>query len=144
VRYTAIRFYDGNRQPVEHIAVGDELAVELEFQASGRLRRPRFHVLFVNALGQVTFRAKTHASMDTLPDVMRGGKVCCRFPAFNALPGLYTITAQINDAVAQRIDGVGEAATIEVVEADVCGTGRVPYERGDLCYLPATWAIEYE
>ena len=142
-RYVAIRFYSGEGKIVEHIAMGEALVVELEFQAFGTLRRPRFHVMFVNALGQVAFRAKTHASMDTLPDIVRGGKVSCRFPAFNALPGLYTITAQINDSVAQRIDGVGEAATIEVVEADVCGTGRVPYERGDLCYMPATWAIEY-
>ncbi len=143
VRYTAIRFFNGCGQPVEYVPMGAELTVEMEFEASRPLRRPRFHLMFVNSLGQVAFRSKTHASMDTLPDIQQGGKVRCRFPLLNTLPGVYTVTAQINDSAAKRVDGVREACTIEVVEADVCGTGRIPYELGDQSYLPAAWKTEY-
>ena len=89
------------------------------------------------------FRAKTHAALDTLSDVTRGGRVRCRFAALNVTPGIYIIRARINDAVANRVDAVDEAAMIQVVEADVHGTGRAPYERGDLTYMPAEWSVDY-
>ncbi|MFH1111389.1 MAG: ABC transporter ATP-binding protein [Planctomycetota bacterium] len=143
VRYTAIRFFDGEGRPIDRVPVGEELVVELEFACHRRLSRPRFNLAFLNVLGQVVFHAKTHSAMDTLPDVTEGGTVRCRLPSLNLLPGSYVVRARLNDAVANRVDGVDEAATIEVVTADVCGTGRVPFEQGDLCYMPAEWSTEY-
>lgn len=142
-RYTNIRFYNGSGQPVSSVPMGGRLEVELEFVCFRPLSRPRFVLLFMNALGQIVFRAKTNAALDTLPRGTRGGKIRCRFPALNLIPGTYTITARINDSTAHRIDGIEEAATIEVEEADVYGTGRVPQERGDLVYMPAEWSVDY-
>ncbi len=143
-RYTAIRFLDDAGQPVASVPMGGALTVELDFVAHRALARPRFLLIFVNPLGQTVFHAKTHAALDAMPQVQRGGTVRCRFPALNLVPGMYTVTARINDQVAARVDGVEGAAAIEVRPADVYGTGRMPQEHGDLMYMPAHWSVEYE
>jgi hypothetical protein len=60
----------------------------------------------------------------------------------NLIPGSYSVIARINDSVASRVDGV-DAVVIEITEADVYGTGRVPHERGDLMYMPSEWTVDY-
>ena len=141
-RYTNIRFRNGNGQPATSVLVGAELTVELDFVCSRPLARPRFVLIFLNPRGQVVFHAKTHAAMDPLPLVKGGGTIRCRFPAMNLIPGRYSVIARINDSVAARVDGV-HAAAIEVTSADVYGTGKVPYERADLIYMPAEWNVDY-
>ena len=142
-RYTGIRFFRGDGQPTTSVPMGEELVVELDFACREALTRPRFVLLFLNAFGQIAFRAKSHAAIEVLPTARNGGTVRCRFPAVNAVPGLYTVTARINDSVAERVDGVESAATLEVTEADVYGTGRMPQEHGDLMYMPADWSVDY-
>jgi hypothetical protein len=61
----------------------------------------------------------------------------------NLVPGVYRISVHLNDSAAKRVDELEEAATIEVVEADVCGTGELPCGRRDLMYMPAEWSTCY-
>jgi lipopolysaccharide transport system ATP-binding protein len=143
-RYTAVRFLDDAGRPLPSVPMGGTLTVELDFVCHRTLTRPRFLLRFVNPLGQTVFHAKTHAALDALPQTRRGGTVRCRFPALNLIPGMYTVTVQINDSVAARVDGVEGAAAIEVSAADVYGTGRMPQEHADLMYMPAHWRVECE
>jgi lipopolysaccharide transport system ATP-binding protein len=144
-RYTKVRFFDGGgQQQIKSVPVGQELIMELEFTCRRPVVRPGFQIVFVNSFGQDVFHVKTYASMDALPEAGRGGVVCCRFPALNVIPGLYTVTLILNDAVSTVLDYVPMAASIEVTEADVCGTGRVPYEHADLVYMPARWSVDYQ
>jgi lipopolysaccharide transport system ATP-binding protein len=142
-RFVAIRFYDGSGQPVSNVRMGSQLTIELAFVCSRPLERPRFHLHFVNRLGQIVFRARTRAALGALPIAQRGGKVTCQFPSLNLVPGVYRISVHLNDSAAKRVDELEEAATIEVVEADVCGTGELPCGRRDLMYMPAEWSTCY-
>lgn len=142
-RLTNIRFYNSAGELTTRIPMGGELTVELDFACRQRLTRPRFVLLFVNPFGQVAFRAKSHAAVAMLPNAEQGGTIRCRFPAVNVIPGIYSVTARINDAVTDRVDGVEGAAAIEVMDADVYGTGRMPQEQGDLMFTPSHWVADY-
>jgi hypothetical protein len=123
--------------------MGGDLTVEAEFVCNHPLSRPRFLVLFTNGMGQTVFHAKSHAVVDVMPDADKGGRVRCRFPALNLPPGMYSIALRLNDSVAQRIDGIEMAASIEVTEADVYGTGRSAQEPDDVMFMPAEWTWNY-
>ncbi|HUW84344.1 MAG TPA: ABC transporter ATP-binding protein [Phycisphaerae bacterium] len=142
-RFTDVHFYDADGHITASVPMGGELTVEAEFVCNQRLSRPRFLVLFINAMGQTIFHAKSHAAVDVMPDAGKGGNVQCRFPALNLPPGMYSITLRLNDSVAQRVDGLEMAASIEVTEVDVYGTGRGAHEPDDVMFMPSEWAWDY-
>jgi len=142
-RFTDVHFYDADGHITASVPMGGNLTVEAEFVCNQTLSRPRFLVLFTNGMGQTIFHAKSHAAVDVMPDAGKGGKVQCRFPALNLPPGMYSIALRLNDSVAQRVDGIEMAASIEVTEADVYGTGRGAQEPDDVMFMPAEWTWDY-
>ena len=76
-----------------------------------------------------------------LKDLPRAGTITCEIPAGNLLPGRYTVNlfCRVNEGVA---DWVTDASTIEVLEGDFFGTGRLPPRGYGSVVAEQRWSAE--
>ena len=70
----------------------------------------------------------------------RRGVITCSLPKAPLLPGLYTLNAYCTVA-GQVADWVKDAATIEVLEGDYFGTGKLPLPGYGSTVIAHTWRV---
>ena len=101
LRITRVVVKNGRGEPAQYFAHGDDVAIEIHYDAPNRISRPYFN-LSVSGLHGLLFGANMVLD-DLRPEALEGeGVVTCRFPNLSLLPQTYTLTLTIYDETGEE------------------------------------------
>jgi ABC-type glutathione transport system ATPase component len=81
---------DGRGQPTNHFAPGDELAVDIHYQADKRIESPLFQIV-VQSIHGPCFSADMRLDGGQPRSIEGEGRLVCRFKDLSLLPQSYTV-----------------------------------------------------
>ena len=136
----SVRVVDDRGRPISAVAAGRPAAVQIDFDADAAMDRPFFGVTFENASGVKILFLNTGLNGGDLPRDVTRGRVVCRLPRVMLVPGLYRLNVGCGSGTVQQ-DFVHAAATLQVLESDVFGTGRLPRPDQAAVLHDADWSL---
>ncbi len=110
---TSVVLRDGSGTPTNHFAPGDELVVDLAYEATRRIESPAFHVLVQSVHGP-TFSANMLLDGSQPPFIEGIGRVQCRFKSLSLLPQSYTVRMGVRARNRDHIIDVQEVGAFTV------------------------------
>lgn len=134
----SIEFLDDTRSRVTAVPVGAPVTVRMGYRHSEPIRDPYFGLRFETLAGISVFWVQTGLQTRNFPDLPNSGVVTCHIPRLPLVPGTYFITAGCGSRTAQ-LDVLPRACQLQVTEADVFGTGRIPPQSLGLVIVDANW-----
>ena len=135
-----VRVVDDRGRPVSAVAAGRAASVQIDFDAGAAVNRPFFGVTVENAGGVKILFLNTGLNSGDLPRQIESGRVVCRLPRVMLVPGLYRLNVGCGSGTTQQ-DFVHAAATLQVLEGDVFGTGRLPRPDQAAALADADWSV---
>lgn len=139
VRFVGVRLLDSSSREVSVASTGNELCIELEYQASAAcIAHLRLGIR--NADGQQLFLCFSKASHPGVIRLPPQGRIRCRIPKLPLLPGRYAVdvTCKVNKELA---DDIPQAFQLNVMEGDYFGTGKLNPVRGGNMVVEHEWAV---
>ncbi|MFM8304376.1 MAG: ABC transporter ATP-binding protein [Actinomycetota bacterium] len=134
----------------DSFAMGEDLCITIDL-AELRVPRQFVDVRIVTDTGIPVGSVSTrHRDLDLYEPDARPDRVVVRIPGLPLVPGRYTLNIAVMEeggggAKSVQVDRVVHAATLEVVAADVYGTGRLIGGRnfsGGVVFLDSYWEIQ--
>jgi hypothetical protein len=122
------------------VPAGRGLTVHVHYAHSEPLRDPYFGLTFETVTGLKVFWAQTRLQHGRFPDLPPSGVVACHFPRIPLVPGRYYITSGCGSGTTQ-LDHVHRGCVLQVTEADVFGTGRMPPPHLAVVLVDAEWEV---
>jgi len=141
-RIVHIACLDADGLPVTAVPMNEDWTLEIDVEFQERIRRPHLGLIVGTSTGQRIARFLTSESHGDLPSLQGRVRFRCRASSLNLVPGQYQITCGVSDDRRENLDRVEAALLIEVIPADVSGTGRVTDSKMAICHFPARWEIE--
>jgi len=140
VRFRTVRFLDCQGREVTQVRMGAPLTIEASYEVFAPLREPVYGFLFADKLNRTVLRAYSHEShRGPTPKIVSAGTLRCRFERLPLMYGVYSVHLWVSRH-RYPVDYVECAATLEVLQADVYGTGRPPdANNGGICFASHTW-----
>ncbi len=139
-RFVDLTVRDAAGQPIHAAVSGQDIAVELQFEAREKrnVMSAVMSLAFYNGMGQSLFLCRSDYTNSEYDHIPATGSVICHIPRLPLPPGEFFINlyCEINGAV---VDWIESAATLTVGEGDFYGSGRLPSGRGDLL-VPHDWS----
>ena len=135
-----VEFKDEEGNSVSSIQSGDELTVHIHYRHSEKLKDPHFGLVFENLMGIKIFWVQTKMQKGPLPDLAHEGIVECRIPRVPLLAGKYFLTVGCGAQTIQ-LDNIERGCQLQVTEADVFGTGRIPHPKIAMIFVDAEWDV---
>jgi lipopolysaccharide transport system ATP-binding protein len=135
-----LEFFDSEGQPVNGISSGGPLTIKIHYKHIESLKDSYFGLRFETAVGANVFFLQTRFQKGHLPDLLPEGVVTCHIPRVPLLPGIYYVSLGCGTANRQ-LDFIPRACQLQVVEADVFGTGLLPPPTQALVLVEADWEI---
>lgn len=135
-----VEFFDRNHNRVTAVATGAPLIVHIHYKYFKRLKDPYFGLIFETLTGVRVFWVQTRLQKGGLPELPPSGVIQCRIPRLPLVPGTYFVQVGCGSGIRQ-LDIVPRACQLQVIEADVFGTGRVPSSSLGLVLVDADWEI---
>jgi ABC-type glutathione transport system ATPase component len=99
--------------PTSHFAPGDELVVEIHYEATRRIDLPAFHVLVQSVHGP-TFSANMLLDGNQPHSIEGVGRIQCRFKSLSLLPQSYTVRMGVRAGNRDHIIEVQEVGAFSV------------------------------
>lgn len=142
VRLTAIRFEDARGKPVDTIQSGKELRITLAYCAPRVANHVSFEISIYNSAGAglPIFRCSTLLNGLELPRVSGEGEIVCNIPKLLLPASNYYLNVSAIEADIGYADYVAAATTLQVVEGDIFGSGRVQSVGDAVAILEHDWA----
>jgi lipopolysaccharide transport system ATP-binding protein len=143
VRFTRVRFEDGQQNPVGQGVSGQPLVFALEYQAlnGSPLLNCRVAVVVSDCYRQVMFNCTSELTNVGPVNLPPAGTVRCEVPSLPLSQSQYHVAVFLE--VNQEIeDWVEVAAVLDVIDGDFYGTGRLYPEgwRGKGVLVPHHWS----
>ncbi len=138
-----LEFLDRRGQKIAAVATGDGVTILIHYRHSEPIRRPFLGLLFETTSGTKVFWVQSRMQRGEMPDLPATGTIACRIPRLPLVPGTYFIQPGCGSGTTQ-LDLVPRAYQIQVAEADVFGTGRLPNESQGLVLVDAEWDVADE
>ena len=131
----------GDTEPGGTVRMGTGLHVQVGYESDAAIR-PVLGLVVKNNYGAPIFGINNRLVPGyQFEDASSSGSVTCHIAALPLMPGTYTIDLYLGDAY-QDVDVIYDAATFDVIAADVLGGGKLPgIECGPIVW-PATWTYE--
>ena len=125
-------------EPAVSIRMGTGLTVSVAY-SSPRPIAPVLGLVIKNNYGMPLFGINNRLVPGfAFDEPSQSGEIACRLTSLPLMPDTYAIDLYFGDAY-QDHDVVYDAATFEVVAADVFGSGKLPGPECGSIYWPATW-----
>ncbi len=125
---------------IETVRMGGTLRVQVVFDTGGEAISPVLGVVVKSAQGMPLFGVNNRFIPGyDLPAVQRG-VVTCSLEALPLMPGTYFLDLYFGDQQGDR-DVILDAASVEVVPADVFGSGRLPPPAAGPIFHRARWEL---
>jgi lipopolysaccharide transport system ATP-binding protein len=141
--YSSARLLDDQGQVMDSFQMGDDIVVELVFEATTTLQNPGFGIVVTSAIGQPLLRLISRETYGQMPPTRRGGIVRLRVEKLNLLPGTYFMTLGLSDGGCQ-IDLIKDAIQFEIKPHAVYPTGKLPSRASGIIYTLCDWSHNYE
>lgn len=142
LQLTQLTVVGDDGQPTAQVRCGGPLTVAIDFELKPGAASQE--VMFVVQISNLqSRRISSCRSFDTceLPlRIERSGQVVCRIPRLPLVPGSYRLTLACTNE-AGPLDGVYDAASIEVVGVDFYPSGHVPLQSGGEVLFDHTWEL---
>jgi lipopolysaccharide transport system ATP-binding protein len=126
---------------ISAVPVGTHLTIIMHYKHSKPLVDPYFGLRFETIEGVPVFLVQTRAQKGSLKDLPASGTIACHIARFPLAPGTYFISAGCGSRKTQ-LDYVRRGCQLQVVEADVFGTGRLTNPGRELVIVDADWELE--
>jgi lipopolysaccharide transport system ATP-binding protein len=145
VRFTGVRFEDGNGNAIEQGVSGQPLVVNLSYEAADRGPLPncRASVTFFDPLGQVLFNCSSELVIGDPMTLPASGTIRCVIPRLPLSQNQYLLTLflEVNREIE---DWILNAIELDVVDGDFYGTGRLYPDgwRGKGVLVPHQWVVD--
>jgi lipopolysaccharide transport system ATP-binding protein len=135
-----LEFLGNEGQPVNGISAGDPLTAKIYYKHTEPLKDPYFGLRFETIMGTKIIFLQTRFQKGHLPNLPSEGVITCHIPRIPLLPGIYYVSLGCGSANKQ-LDFITRARQLQVVEADVFGTGLLPPSTQAMVLLDADWII---
>ena len=136
-------FLDQTGRQVRAVQVGAPVTVRIHYKHSEPIKRPYFGLIFETMGGVKVFWVQSRLQGGDLPDLPAVGVVVCHIPSLPLVPGVYFIQPGCGTGTTQ-LDLVPRVCQLQVTEADVFGTGRLPNAAQGLVVVDAAWEASLE
>jgi lipopolysaccharide transport system ATP-binding protein len=139
-RIIHIEVQDLDGSPCLAHPMGEGIRVVLRIRVEQPLPAACVGLLFETHNGQRVFAVRS--SLADSHHFLRPGvtTVQCEIPVLPLIPGPYHIHAAVRNEQ-DAYDRVNHATTLEIVPADVFGTGRLPLAHDGPCFVQSNWSI---
>ncbi|QQS44848.1 MAG: ABC transporter ATP-binding protein [Acidobacteriota bacterium] len=145
VRFTRVRFEDGDGNPIEQGVSGKPLVIALDYRSESGVRLPncRASVAFYDGLGQVLFNCSSELVIQDPVTLEPEGTLRCLIPQLPLSQNQYLLTLFL-EANREVEDWILNAVELDVVDGDFYGTGRLYPDgwRGKGVLVPHQWLIQ--
>ncbi len=141
VRVVDIRVQDGEGNETASIPMGGDLSVTLRLR--GELRNAIVGVMIGNMYKTQILRGYTYESHGQDFDIRDGMEVTCRFRNLPLMHGRYQIHTWVGQ-IREVADFVEGASDLEIVSADVFGTGKQLDATGGDVFCPHSWEFSHD
>ena len=133
-----IELLDDRGQTVAALPAGTGLTVRVHYRHDRPIRDAYFGLTFETEMGVKVFWLQSRLQKGWLGDLKPQGVVTCRIPRVPLVPGTYYISSGCGSRQ-EQLDLVPRTMQIEIAEANVFGTGRLPSQGHGLVIVDAEW-----
>jgi lipopolysaccharide transport system ATP-binding protein len=145
VRFTRVHYEDDSGGTIEYATAGQPLVIALDYTST--LQQPLNNclvsIVITDSLGRVLFNCASSVSNPDPVTLEPHGTVRCLIPWLPLSQSRYFVSPflRVNQEIQDWVDG---AATLDVVDADIFGTGRLYPEgwEGTGVIVPHRWLTE--
>jgi hypothetical protein len=135
-----VEFFNQAGQPMAAVPIGAPLTIHIYYKHHELLKDPYFGMTFETPLGVKVFWVQTRLQRGTLPDLPKEGMIACHIPRLPLIPGTYLLSPGCGSGMKQ-LDYISRGCQLEVIQADVFGTGRLPPSSHAVVIVDADWEI---
>lgn len=123
------------------VRCGAPTTFRIDFQGTPPLRNVDIHLLFYNQFGTCVLLAGSSYTGRVFEELPERGTFTCRFEKFPLMRGIYNIrfACIVNGII---VDDIRNAATLQVVEGDYYGSGKLPPKGFGIFAVPHEWDLE--
>ena len=126
--------------PVAAIRMGEDLSVSVDFVSPDRAFKPVLGIVVKNYIGAAVFSVSNRVIPGFDFKSVREGRITCHLEKLPLMPGTYTIDLYLGDEHL-TVDAVFDSLSVEVITADVYGSGKLPPAHCGPIYLPARFSL---
>jgi lipopolysaccharide transport system ATP-binding protein len=129
-------------RPTKTLPMGGAVRIEIACRKTSRHSGLQLGLTFNDAFGGRVLSLSTNFYAPQLLDrAFAKGKLSCVVPRLPLTPNVYSVSLIISDAI-KAIERHDDFARIEICEADVFGTGKIPRAQHGPCFCEAEWILE--
>jgi lipopolysaccharide transport system ATP-binding protein len=136
---TSVTLAADDAEPASAIRMGGRLAVKVGFDCE-RPVSPKLGIAIKNANGVAIFSCNNFSGGYHFEERIASGTISCMLNDLPLVPGVYSIDLRFGDGLLDS-DLVHDAISLEVLPADVFGTGLLPEPGTGVIYWPASFAV---
>jgi lipopolysaccharide transport system ATP-binding protein len=136
---TSVTLAADDAEPASAIRMGGRLAVKVGFDCGSRVS-PKLQISIKNSNGVLIFSCNNFMGGYHFEERIASGTISCIVNDLPLVPGVYSIDLRFGDGLLDS-DIVHDAISLEVLPADVFGTGLLPNPGMGVIYWPASFAV---
>jgi hypothetical protein len=133
-----MRIFDGRGDPAWQLPCGDQLVLEFLVDP-GEARQMHYGGWIQDSAGTRLFTFGTHLSSSCVETTGGLRRLQCAIGPMMLAPGRYTITLVAGPIYNFEVDSIEQAATFELLPADVHGNGRLPNPGQGVMLARSSW-----
>ena len=140
----SLTLMSGSSYPISAVRMGAPLSVKVGFSSSHPIR-PILGVAVKTSQGMPVFAVSNRWTLEGHRwEPASEGEICCTFEQLPLMPGTYFLNLFFGDFADQTrdLDIISDAASFEIIQADVYGTGRLPNPTDGPVLWMAKWTRE--
>jgi len=141
IRFTGVRLYNQEGAEVTVGQTGQHLTIALEYVRRKDAQEPAVvGLVLTNMHGQRLFACISRNSYNGILKLSKTGQIMCRIPRLPLLRGRYSIRlwCKMNEQLA---DDIHHAFTLEVIDGDFFGTGKLNPKNSGGMVVNHSWEV---
>ena len=137
----SVELRDGSERVTGAIRMGESLSVSVAFASHSNPITPVLGLVIKNSHGVSIFGVNNKfIGGYRFEKSIAAGVITCRLDDLPLLPGRYSLDIYLGDGI-ENVDVIYDAISVEVLSADVFGTGQLPPAGVGLIFWSASFAL---
>lgn len=126
LRFTGLSLRDNKDATLDTVRCGMDVEFVMPYVSKGEpLQNVSVTIAFVDDYNRSLVRCRSEVINADFENLPPKGELRCRLPRFPLMPGFYTVMIACV-ANGRSADKIKDAATVQVIEGDFYGTGKLP------------------
>lgn len=136
-----VRLVDADGNPTSVAVMGRPITFELLVDPPHPIRSPQVGIGVDTLYGQRICTVHTRLTGEVLPAIEGPTLVRCTIPFWRLMPGRYVVKFAVG-TLAEDLDVLERAVTLDAEPADVFGSGQLPSATQGMVLQEAEWSVE--